>query len=84
MNNQGAARKRILTVRAHPGARAVKVEPLGPDEYKVHVTAPPAKGEANRELVAALADHFGLPVSRVRIVRGEHSRIKRVALESGG
>jgi len=50
----------------------------------VHVAAPPEKGQANREVVAALADHFGLPASRVRIVRGEHSRIKRVALETGG
>jgi hypothetical protein len=81
--NKGSAPGRLLTVRVHPGARRVRVETLGPDEYKVHVIAPPEKGEANRELVAALADHFGLPVSRVRIVRGEHSRIKRVALETG-
>ncbi len=57
---------------------------LGPDEYKVHVAAPPKKGQANREVVAALAGYFGLPVARVRIVRGEHSRIKRVALDPGG
>jgi hypothetical protein len=84
MNDRGSARRKFLTVRVHPGSRRVKVEKLGPDEYKVHVAAPPEKGEANRELAAALADHFGLPVSRVRIVRGEHSRIKRVALESDG
>jgi len=83
MNSKGAARRKFLTVRAHPGSRTIRVEKLGQDEYKVHVIAPPEKGEANRELVAALADHFGLPVSHVRIVRGEKSRIKRVALETG-
>jgi hypothetical protein len=75
---------KLLTVRVHPGARRVRVETLGPDEYKVYVAAPPEKGRANREVVAALADHFGLPASRVRIIRGEHSRIKRVALETDG
>ena len=87
MNDKGgkcSAPGKLLTVRVHPGSRKVKVETLGPDEYKVHVAAPPEKGQANREVVAALADHFGLPASRVRIVRGEHSRIKRVALETGG
>jgi uncharacterized protein len=84
MDNRSADLRKLLTVRVHPGSRTVKVERLGPDEYKVHVIAPPEKGEANKELVAALAEHFGLPVSRVRIVRGERSRIKRVSLESGG
>jgi uncharacterized protein (TIGR00251 family) len=82
--SKGSVPKKLLTVRVHPGARKVKVETLGPAELKVHVAAPPERGAANREVAAALADHFGLPVSRVRIVRGEHSRIKRVALESGG
>jgi hypothetical protein len=84
MNDKGPGPRKLLTVRVHPGARRVRVERLGPDDYKVHVAAPPEKGAANREVVAALADHFGLPPSRVRIVRGGHSRVKRVALDSGG
>jgi len=84
MRSEGEARKKLLTVRALPGSRKAKVEKLGEGEYRVHVLAPPEKGEANREVVAALADHFGLPPSRLRIVRGERSRIKLVALEPGG
>ena len=83
MKSEGETRKRLLTVRVHPGSRAARVEKLGEGEYKVHVLAPPEKGEANREVVAALAGHFGLPLSAVRIVRGERSRIKRIALEPG-
>jgi hypothetical protein len=74
----------ILTVRVHPRSRKLGVEKLSPQEYKVHVTAPPEKGEANREVVAALAAHFGVPVSRVRILRGEKSRLKIIALELEG
>jgi len=84
MNDKGESCKRLLTVRAHPGSRKAGIEKLGEGEYKVHVLAPPEKGEANREVVAALADYFGLPASRIRIVRGEKSRIKLVALEPGG
>jgi uncharacterized protein len=54
---------------------------LGPQEYSVHVASPPEKGAANREVIAALAAHFGLSASSVRIVRGETSRSKFIALE---
>lgn len=84
MNNGVGSRKRLLTVRAHPGSRQAGIEKLGEGEYKVHVLAPPEKGEANREVAAVLADYFGLPASRIRIVRGEKSRIKLVAVEPGG
>lgn len=81
MKDRGSAGKRLLTVRAHPGSRAAKVEKLQEGEYRVHVVAPAEKGRANKEVVAVLADYFGLPASRVRIVRGEKSRVKQVALE---
>ena len=84
MNNGVGSRKRLLTIRAHPGSRQAGVEKLGEGEYKVHVVAPPEKGQANREIIAALACYFGLPASRIRIVRGEKSRVKLVALEPGG
>ena len=83
MKSESSGGKKILTVRAHPGSRVAKVEKLGEGEYRVHVLAPPEKGEANREVVAALAAHIGLPASRLRIIRGEKSRIKLIALEPG-
>jgi uncharacterized protein (TIGR00251 family) len=45
------------------------------------VSAPPSKGEANKEVVKTLASHFGLPSSSVKIVRGQKSRRKLVLLE---
>jgi uncharacterized protein len=84
MNDRDGPRKRLLTIRAHPGSRRTGVEKVGEAEYRVRVAAPPEKGQANREVVAALADYFNLPVSRIRIVRGEKSRIKLVALEPDG
>jgi hypothetical protein len=84
MNNRDGSRKRLLTIRAHPGSRQAGIEKLGEAEYRVRVVAPPERGQANREVVAALADYFGLPASRIRIVRGEKSRTKLVALDPDG
>jgi hypothetical protein len=54
---------------------------LADGTWKVKVAAPPEKGKANRELCAFLADHFGVPRSRVRIVSGETSHLKRVRID---
>ncbi len=72
----------LLTVRVHPSARRARVEKLGPREYKIHVVAPPEKGRANREVLEALAAHLGIPVSRLRLVRGAASRIKIIAVDA--
>lgn len=76
--------KRIyLNIKVHPRSRKQDVFRIDADTYKVHVVAPPSKGEANKELVKVMAAHFGLPVSCVHIVRGLTSRNKVVALEPG-
>jgi uncharacterized protein (TIGR00251 family) len=75
-------RSTLLSVRVHPSSRRARIEKLGPQDYKIHVTSPPEKGEANREVVEALASHLALPAWRIRIVRGEKSRYKLVAIES--
>jgi len=54
---------------------------LADGTWKVKVAAPPEKGKANRELCAFLAGHFGVPRSRVRIVSGETSHLKRVRID---
>jgi uncharacterized protein YggU (UPF0235/DUF167 family) len=78
---------RVL-VRAKPGARRTSVEPLPPAagssqaRYAVAVTAPAADGRANRAVERALAEHLGLPPSRVRIVLGHTSRDKVVEISA--
>jgi uncharacterized protein (TIGR00251 family) len=71
----------VISVRVHPAARKARIEKLGPKDYKVHVLSPPARGEANREVRAALARHFGISASRIRILRGQTSRHKLVDLD---
>jgi uncharacterized protein (TIGR00251 family) len=49
--------------------------------WKVKVAAAPEKGRANRALCAFLAEHFGVAQSRVRIVAGETSHLKRIRID---
>ena len=65
-------------VRAKP--RAKKSAILGVREGVLHVSlaAPPAEGEANRELLETLADALGVPKRDVSLVRGASSRSKLV------
>ncbi len=71
----------VISVRVHPAARKAKIEKLGPKDYKIHVLSPPARGKANREVRAALARHFEIPATRIRILSGETSRLKLVDLD---
>jgi uncharacterized protein (TIGR00251 family) len=46
--------------------------------WKVKVAAAPEKGKANRALCEFLAEKLGVPKSRVKIVSGETSHLKRI------
>lgn len=77
----GEPKKKLLTIRVRPGARRAGIEKLAPGEYRISVISRAERGEANKEVVARLAEHFGLSASRVRIVRGEKSRLKLIAID---
>ena len=49
--------------------------------WKVKIAAAPEKGKANRELIEFLAEHFGVAKSRVRIMSGETSQLKRIHVD---
>ena len=78
-------------VRVKTGARRTAVSEAGTlPGFKgtypvllVEVRARPIKGQANRAVLRALAEHFGMPISRVRIVAGLSSHRKIVELYGG-
>ncbi|MGA2881730.1 MAG: DUF167 domain-containing protein [Bryobacteraceae bacterium] len=49
--------------------------------WKIKVAAAPEKGKANRALVEFLAEHLGVAKSRIRIVSGEASHLKRIHVD---
>lgn len=75
------ARGVAVEVRVQPRSSRLAMEVLDGGVLKVRLTAPPAEGEANAQLVEFLAREFGVPKSSVRITRGASSRNKSVEIE---
>ncbi|MBI2578929.1 MAG: DUF167 domain-containing protein [Candidatus Aenigmarchaeota archaeon] len=48
--------------------------------YRVYVKAPATEGRANKALVEAIAEHFGVKKSSVSILSGHKSREKVVEI----
>lgn len=70
-----------LTVRVKPGSRKGPFVEEDADGLIVFVRERAAEGAANKGVERALAAHFGVAPSRVRIVRGHSSRTKRVEID---
>jgi uncharacterized protein (TIGR00251 family) len=71
------------TIRVHLTPRSARDEVLSfeGEVLRARVTAPPVEGRANEALLRLLAGTLGIPKSSLRIVRGQRSREKLVAIE---
>jgi uncharacterized protein (TIGR00251 family) len=49
--------------------------------WKVKVTAAPERGKANASVCELIAQHFGIPKSRVRVVSGKTSPLKQIEVD---
>jgi uncharacterized protein (TIGR00251 family) len=70
----------VFAVRVTPRASRNAIEGEYQGALKVRLTAPPVEERANDALRRFLAARLNVPVSAVRIVGGEKSRNKRVAV----
>lgn len=68
----------LLAVHAQPGAKRSEIAGLHGEALKVRIAAPAIAGRANAALEAFLAERLGMPKSKVKVVRGELARAKRV------
>lgn len=65
-----------IKVRVIPRAKVNLVEPQPDGSIRVHTTTAPTDGKANEAVIKALARHFDVPKSGIRVVRGATSRDK--------
>ncbi len=73
----------LLRVRVHARARRNEIVEQPDGSFRVRVTAAPADGEANRAVIALLAEAFEVAPSRVELVRGAGSRDKLFRVDRG-
>jgi len=71
----------VIAVRVTPRASRDAILGERDGTLKVRLTAPPVDDRANDALRRLLAESLNAPISAVRIVAGEKSRTKRVAIE---
>jgi hypothetical protein len=70
----------VLHIHAQPGARATAFAGMHGDRIKIRLAAPPIEGRANECLREFLAAEFGVPRSRVMLLRGDTGRSKDVQI----
>ncbi len=70
----------VFEVRVQPRARRAALLGVHEAALKIALTAPPVEGAANDALLAIVAETLGVPRRAVRLVRGETSRAKVVAV----
>jgi uncharacterized protein (TIGR00251 family) len=71
---------RTLQVKVKPGARNSSLEQQPDGSWRAELKAPPVDGKANAELIALVANRFGLRKAQVKIKSGAGGRMKLVEL----
>ncbi len=72
----------MLHLAVVPGAKRTGADGLHDGCLRVRLAAPPVDGKANEALLAWLAGELGLAKRQLRLLRGETSRRKQVALDA--
>lgn len=70
----------LLDLHVQPGAKVTAVVGEHGGRLKLKISAPPVDNKANEHLLTWLAARLGVPKSALRMVRGETSRQKTVAV----
>jgi len=71
-----------LTIKVKPNARQSVLEQLADGSWVAQLKAAPVEGQANQELIALVARHFGCAKAAVSIRSGATGRMKRVRVET--
>jgi hypothetical protein len=70
----------LLELHVQPGAKVSAVVGEHDGRLKLKIAAPAVDNKANAHLLTWLAAQLGVPKSAVRLIRGESSRKKTVAV----
>jgi len=69
-----------ISLRVYPGAGRNEVVGFTDGVLRVKVSAPPTRGQANRELITFLSQLLKVGKGSVDIIKGHTTRIKVVAI----
>jgi len=72
-----------LEIKALPGASKTELAGVKDGRLRIRLAAAPEDGKANAEMITFLSKTFDCPKRDVRILSGEKSRLKVIALPLG-
>jgi len=73
---------RIISVKARTKAKERKLSIGADGVFVVSTPAAPERNKANLDIIALLAEHFGVARSQVEIIAGGTSRQKKIRIIS--
>ncbi|MBO5662718.1 MAG: DUF167 domain-containing protein [Alphaproteobacteria bacterium] len=65
-----------INVRVIPRAKLNRVEVQPDGTVRVHTTTAPTDGKATADVIKMLAEHYGVPKTSIKLIRGATSRDK--------
>ena len=65
-----------ISVRVIPRAKLNRVEVQPDGTLRVHTTTAPTDGRATADVIKMLAEHYGVPKTSIKLVRGQTARDK--------
>ncbi len=68
----------IINIKVIPRAKRALVK--DGDPLRIYVNQPPEDGRANDAVIKLLAEHFKIPKSKIKILKGEKSREKIIEI----
>ena len=71
-----------ITVRVKTGAKQESVRKISADRFEITVREKPENNLANRRVVALVAIEFGVPASKIRVLKGHRRRSKTLSIGS--
>lgn len=76
--------KIIFNVKVKPGAKTIGIEANEQGDIVVKVRERPIEGQANSAVIEALSEYFSIAKSRIFLVGGGKSKLKRFAISLSG
>jgi len=65
-----------INVRVIPRAKINRVEIQSDGTVRVHTTTAPTDGKATADVIKMLAEHYNVPKTSIKLIRGATSRDK--------
>ena len=66
----------LVKVKVFPDLKKEEIIKKAEDSFDVRVRAKPQRGDANKEVIKAIALYFKIPAAKVRLIKGAKQRNK--------